>query len=47
VLNLCVRGARNDFDRLFTETRVLGLADELDRSGKLLGVQVEMTYEEG
>lgn len=35
-----------DFDRLFVDTRVLELTDEPDGSGKLLGVQVEMQYEE-
>jgi uncharacterized protein YydD (DUF2326 family) len=35
-----------DFDRLFIEPRVVELTDEPDGSGKLLGIQIEMKYEE-
>lgn len=35
------------FDRLFVTPRILELTDEPDGSGKLLGVQIEMKYEEG
>ena len=38
--------AGDDFDRLFVAPRVLELTDESDGSGKLLGVQVEMKYED-
>lgn len=38
--------AGGDFDRLFVTPRVLELTDESDGSGKLLGVQVEMKYED-
>jgi hypothetical protein len=38
--------AGEDFDRLFVAPRVLELTDEPDGSGKLLGVQIEMKYDE-
>src|SRR5262249_33772218 len=38
--------AGSDFDRLFLAPRILELTDEPDGSGKLLGVQIEMKYEE-
>jgi uncharacterized protein YydD (DUF2326 family) len=40
------KDAGKDFDRLFDEPRILELTDEPDGSGKLLGVQIEMKYEE-
>lgn len=38
--------AKGDFERLFVEPRVLELTDEPNGSGKLLGVQIEMKFEE-
>lgn len=38
--------AGENFDRLLVDTRVLELTDEPNGSGKLLGIQVEMKYEE-
>jgi uncharacterized protein YydD (DUF2326 family) len=35
-----------DFERLFVAPRILELTDEPDGSGKLLGMQIEMKYEE-
>jgi uncharacterized protein YydD (DUF2326 family) len=37
--------AGTDFDRLFVQPRVLELTDESDGSGKLLGMQIDMLYE--
>ncbi|HUY33904.1 MAG TPA: DUF2326 domain-containing protein [Pirellulales bacterium] len=39
-------GAGQDFEQLFVATRVLNLTDEPNGSGKLLGIQIEMKYEE-
>ena len=38
--------AGNDFQRLFVDTVVLELTDALDGSGKLLGRQIDMSYED-
>lgn len=38
--------AGEDFDGLFVQSKILELTDEADGSGKLLGKQIEMRYEE-
>ncbi len=38
--------AGEDYERVLVDTRVLELTDEPDGSGKLLGVQIEMKYED-
>lgn len=44
VLNSIREVAKEDFDRLFTDSTILELTDEQGSVGKLLGIQVDMNY---